>query len=82
MRRFPVGAERLAVIGREDDERVPRGAGGQNRVEDGRQRRIHRRHFSGVGIAREPCGQGAGRRIWEMRVVQMNPAEPAIAGLS
>ncbi len=76
--RFAVIAERLAVVGRQDDRGAAPLAGVQNRTKERLERRIRRGDLSQIRIRLEPRRERLGRRIGGMRLVQMDPAERAL----
>ena len=76
MRGLVVFAERLAVVGREYDERPAAGsAGGGERIEQRRERGVGGGHVAKVRIVRKTRRERLGRRVREVRLVQVHPAQ-------
>ena len=75
VRRLAVLSERFAVIGGEDDQRLPISALADQRLDEWRQRGIGRRHLAKIEVALKSRGERLGRRIGKMRLVDVHPAE-------
>jgi hypothetical protein len=79
VRRLAVLAERLAVVGGEDDEHSPTGARREKRLEERPQGGIRSRHLALVGLAGEARGERGRRLVREVRLVQVDEGEPPLA---
>src|SRR5688500_18364242 len=75
---FAMVAERLAVIRRDDHDRVAIRAGGEHRLQQTRERRIRRRYLAKIRIIRPSRAKPLGRFIWEVRFVDVDPGEPGL----
>ena len=79
VRRLAVLAERLAVVGGEDDERPLTRARREERLEERPQGGIRRRHLALVGLGGKARGERGGRLVREVRLVQVDEGEPPLA---
>ena len=79
VRRLAVLAERLAVVGREDDEDPLTRARREERLEERPEGGVRRRHLALVGLGGKGRGEGGGRLVREVRLVQVDEGEPPLS---
>ena len=75
VRRLAVLPERLPVVRREHHERAAGLPRGQDRLQEGAERGVGRGHLAVVGVPAEARGEGLGRVIGVVRLVEVHPAE-------
>ena len=75
VRRFLVLAKRFTVIGGEDHHDLVFAGAIENWLEQTPERRVHRRHLTEVGLLGVSRGEGLGRDVGIVRIVEMNPRE-------
>ncbi len=69
-------AERLAVVGCDDDDSLGQGSAFLERIEKAPELGVDESHFSRVGVFQVLCPEGLRRRIGVVRVEDVDPAEP------
>ena len=75
VRPLAVLPSRLAVVGGEDHERPPVAAALQERAEEGLESGVGRGHLSRVGVGGEAPRERLGRRVREVRLIEVDPEE-------